>query len=106
MGNTMPEDALAGILRAGFIRRDLQIVNPLRIEMNLMAMALRKPFDNFSKGAFRAMAAVNKGREYGDAQVNWSLQQELRQQSGSWLGPRPRVLAGERESRERPITEN
>jgi len=56
--NAMPKDSLAGILFAGFKRCDLQIVDPMGIKMNLVAVALRKAFDNFSKGALRAVAAV------------------------------------------------
>ena len=105
-GNAMPENALTGILSASCKRCDLQIADLLRIEMNLMAVAVGKPFDNLGKGALRAVAAVYKGRKDGDAQVRWSLQRGLSQRPGSFPGPRPRVLAGERESRGRATTEN
>ena len=62
-GNAMPENTPAGILFASCKRCDLQIVDALRIEMNLMAVAVRKPFDNFGKRALRAVAAVYKGRD-------------------------------------------
>ena len=102
----MPKDSLAGILIASFKRCDLQIVDPLGIKMNLVAVALRKAFDNFGKGALCAVAAVYKGREDGDAQVKWSLQRELSARPGSLLGPRQQVLAGEKESQGRATEEN
>src|SRR5271157_4636254 len=105
-GNAMPENALAGILFAICKRCDLQIVDPLRIEVNLMAVAFRKPFDDFGKGALCAMAPVYERREDGDAQVKSSLQRGLRQRPGNSLGHRQTVLEGERESRGRATKEN
>src|SRR5208337_523079 len=102
----MPEDSLAGIPFASCKQCDQQIVDPLGIKMNLVAVVLRKTFDNFGKGALCAVAPVYKGREDGDAQVKRSLQRELSQQPESLLGPRQQVLAGEKEFRERATEEN
>ena len=46
-GNAMPEDSLGGILFASCKRCDQQIVDTMGIKMNLVAVALRKTFDNF-----------------------------------------------------------
>ncbi len=82
----MPEDALVGSWRRIVKGRHRQIRNVLRIEMNLVAVTLCKPLEDFSEGALRAMTEVHKGRKDSDTQVRSSLEQELMQWRGNLPG--------------------
>ena len=74
--------------------------------MNLMAVPVRESLDNFGEGAFRAMAAVHKGRKDCDTQVRSSLHQGLPQKRESSSARWRLDLAGEREYRGKATGEN
>ena len=84
--NAMPEDVLVGIFGKYFKGSDRQIRDLLGIEMNLVAVALRKSCYDFGEGTLGAMAPVYKRREDSDAQVRSSLQRRLTQRRESLPG--------------------
>lgn len=51
---------------------DSDILDALRIEMNLAIMTPRQSLEQFGQGAFRAVAAIHERRNYGQAQISES----------------------------------
>jgi len=64
----MPNDARRRG-RIGFIQgSEIEIGDLLREEVHLAGIVAGETFENFGEGAFGAVTAINKGRNYGQKQ--------------------------------------
>jgi len=71
-GNSMPEDCPCLFGALGIGRADGKIFDTLRIEMNLATVALRQSLEHLCKRAFCTVAAIDKRRNHGEAQISGS----------------------------------
>jgi len=88
----MPEDSprFFGALSIG--SADGDVLDALRVEMNLAMVALRQSLEQLGQGTFGAVAAIHERRNYGQAQISesnggWAARQQRRQierQAQAW----------------------